>query len=348
MKEIKISLMGFGNVGQALARLLISKQSFLARQHQLNIVLTGILTAHHGTVINEDGIDMQAALSLAEANQSLQTLSGDTTSVSGVDFVRVCHADIVFENTPVNYDTGEPALSHIKKALKMGKCAITANKGPIVHGYRELKDLALAHGGRFMFESTVMDGAPIFSMWREALPGAELQSFRGVLNSTTNLILTLMEDGLTFDEAVSHAQSIGIAESDPSGDIEGWDAAVKVAALVTVLMDIPTTPQDIEREGIGELKVVDVIAAKQDGHRWKLICNAGRDGEKAHASVRLERVDNSDPFYSVMGTSSAVSFSSDVLGDLTIIEENPGPHTTAYGLFADMLNALEATALASV
>ena len=188
-----------------------------------------------------------------------------------------------------------------------------------------------------------MDGAPLFSLWREALPGAELQSFRGVLNSTTNLILTLMEDGLTFDEAVSHAQSIGIAESDPSGDIEGWDAAVKVAALVKVLMDIPTTPQEIESEGIGDLNVDEVIAAKQDGHRWKLICNAGRDVEKAQASVRLERIDNSDPFYSVMGTSSAVSFSSDVLGDLTIIEDNPGPHTTAYGLFADMLNTFEST-----
>jgi hypothetical protein len=219
MKEIKIALIGFGSVGQALARLLISKQSFLARQHQLNVVLTGILTAHHGTVINEAGIDLQAALSLAESDQSLQTLPGETTSVSGVDFVRVCHAGIVFENTPVNYDTGEPALSHIKQALKMRKTAITANKGPIVHGYRELRDLALAHGGRLLFESTVMDGAPIFSLWREALPGAELQSFRGVLNSTTNLILTLMEDGHTFDEAVSHAQSIGIAESDPSGDI---------------------------------------------------------------------------------------------------------------------------------
>ncbi len=343
MKEIKIALIGFGSVGQAFTQLLISKQSFLVRQHQLNVVLTGILTAHHGTVINEAGIDLQAALSLAESDQSLQTLPGDTTSVSGVDFVRICHADIVFENTPVNYDTGEPALSHIKQTLKMGKTAITANKGPIVHGYRELSDLALAHGGHFLFESTVMDGAPIFSLWREALPGAELESFRGVLNSTTNLILTLMEDGHTFDEAVSHAQSIGIAESDPSGDIEGWDAAVKVAALVTVLMDVPTIPQEIEKEGIGKLTVADVIAAKKDGHRWKLICSAQRGGKKAHASVQLERIDNSDPFYSVMGTSSSVSFSSDVLGDLTIIEENPGPHTTAYGLFADMLNALEST-----
>ena len=343
MKEIKIALIGFGSVGQAFTQLLISKQSFLVRQHQLNVVLTGILTAHHGTVINEGGIDLRAALSLAESDQLLQTLPGDTTSVSGVDFVRICHADIVFENTPVNYDTGEPALSHIKQTLKMGKTAITANKGPIVHGYRELSDLVLTHGGHFLFESTVMDGAPIFSLWREALPGAELESFRGVLNSTTNLILTLMEDGHTFDEAVSHAQSIGIAESDPSGDIEGWDAAVKVAALVTVLMDVPTIPQEIEKEGIGKLTVADVIAAKKDGYRWKLICSAQRDGKKAHASVRLERIDNSDPFYSVMGTSSAVSFSSDVLGDLTIIEENPGPHTTAYGLFADMLNALEST-----
>ncbi len=341
--EVKIALMGFGNVGQALARLLLSKKTFLARQRELNVVLTGILTARHGTVINEGGIDLQAALTLAEADQSLHKLAGDTTSLAGVEFVRGCHADVVFEITPVNYETGEPALSHLKQILKMGKTAVTANKGPLVHGYRELRDLALTHGGHFLFESTVMDGAPIFSLWREALPGAELQSFRGVLNSTTNLILTLMEDGRSFDEAVSHAQSIGIAESDPSGDIDGWDASVKVAALVSVLMDIPTTPQEIEREGIGNLKVDDVIAAKQDGRRWKLICSARRDGEKAHGSVRLEKIDQGDPFYSVMGTSSAVSFSSDVLGDLTMIEEDPGPHTTAYGLFADMLNALERT-----
>ncbi len=341
--EVKIALMGFGNVGQALARLLLSKKTFLVRQRDLDVVLTGILTARHGTVINEGGIDLQAALTLAEADQSLHKLAGDTTSLAGVEFVRGCHADVVFEITPVNYETGEPALSHLKQILKMGKTAVTANKGPLVHGYRELRDLALTHGGHFLFESTVMDGAPIFSLWREALPGAELQSFRGVLNSTTNLILTLMEDGRSFDKAVSHAQSIGIAESDPSGDIDGWDASVKVAALVSVLMDIPTTPQEIEREGIGNLKVDDVIAAKQDGRRWKLICSARRDGEKAHGSVRLEKIDQGDPFYSVMGTSSAVSFSSDVLGDLTIVEEDPGPHTTAYGLFADMLNALERT-----
>jgi homoserine dehydrogenase len=242
------------------------------------------------------------------------------------------------ENTPVSYKDGTPALDHIRAALQQGISVVTANKGPIVHAHDELTQLAHEHGCHFFFESTVMDGAPIFSLWREALPAASLNSFRGILNSTTNLILGRMESGETLDQAVAYAQSIGIAETDPSGDVDGWDAAIKVAALVNVLMGIRFAPQDVAREGIRAISPDDVVSALNEGQRWKLICEARRDGTSVHAEVRPQLVDRTDPLYSVMGTSSAITFHSDVLGALTVTEEDPGPHTTAYGLFADLLN----------
>jgi homoserine dehydrogenase len=218
--------------------------------------------------------------------------------------------------------------------------AITANKGPVVHAYRALTDLAAAKGRRFFFESAVMDGAPIFSLWRSSLPAADLRSFRGLLNSTTNLILTLMEQGRSYTQALAHAQEIGIAETDPSGDTEGWDAAVKVAALVTVLMGIPLTPAQVDRQGIIRISAEDVAAAAAEGRRWKLVCEAQRQGGSVTARVKPEKLNAEDPLHAVMGTSSAVTFHSDVLGALTIVEDNPGPDTTAYGLLADFLNAV--------
>jgi homoserine dehydrogenase len=185
-----------------------------------------------------------------------------------------------------------------------------------------------------------MDGAPIFSLWRHSLPAADLLSFRGVLNSTTNMILSMMEDGSSYEEALAHAQKIGIAETDPSGDTEGWDAAVKVAALITVLMGIATTPDNVGRVGITEITSQDVAAAHAEGKRWKLVCEADRKGKGVVARVHPEKIGPQDPLFNVMGTSSAVTFHSDVLGALTIVEDNPGPETTAYGLLADFINAV--------
>jgi len=247
---------------------------------------------------------------------------------------------VLFENTPVNHGSGQPAVDHLRTALECGMHAITANKGPVVHAHAELSRLADSRRLRFLFESTVMDGAPVFSMWREALPAAALQSFRGILNSTTNLILTHMESGASFEEAVSHAQALGIAETDPSGDISGMDSAVKVAALVTVLMASPLKPDQVDRVGIEAITSEEVQRAQRQGRRWKLICQARREGQGVEASVRPELLDSSDPLYSLSGTSSAVTFHSDVLESLTIVEGNPGPATTAYGLLADLLRAI--------
>jgi homoserine dehydrogenase len=340
MDTHKFALLGFGNVGQAFARLLLAKRDELLTQHDLRWQVVGIMTGHHGAAVNANGIDLEHALAMIDTGESLDPLSTEPIPQNGVEFVHACNANVLFENTPVSYHDGQPAIEHISTALSAGMHAITANKGPVVHAYRELTQLAQEHRRKFLFESTVMDGAPVFSLWREALPAAKLQSFRGILNSTTNVILTLMEQGKSFEEAVAYTQSIGIAETDPTGDIEGWDAAIKVSALVTVLMGENLKPSDVERKGIESLHSEDIKAALAQGKRWKLICQAERTDTGITTSVHPELLDHSDPLYSVMGTSSAVTFHSDILGPLTITESDPGPDTTAYGLLADFINAV--------
>jgi homoserine dehydrogenase len=341
MSHTRIALLGFGTVGQAFLSLLLEKTVELRPRYAIEWSLVGVFGRRLGAAIDEAGIDPSRALELARSRRSLAPLGAAPFSGDGVAFARAVPADILFENTPVNYGTGEPAVSHLRAALEAGMHAITANKGPVVHAYRELTALARAKGRHFLYESAVMDGAPIFSLWRTALPGARVLGFRGVLNSTTNLILTLMETGHSFDEAVAQAQAIGIAETDPSGDILGWDAVVKVAALSTVLLETPLTPQRVPRQGIERIGPQDITTAKESGRRWKLICRAQHKPNGVEARVAPELLGPEDPLFAVMGTSSSITFESDVLGKLTITEENPGPATTAYGLLADMIHALK-------
>jgi homoserine dehydrogenase len=341
MTQHKLSLLGFGSVGQALAQLLLDKQAELEQRYAITFSIVGIATGRHGAAIDPDGIDLRRAISLMDRSESLKELSAVPRIADAFEFIRSCSADVLFENTPVNYKTGQPAVDHLHIALEHGMHAITANKGPVVHAYRELTDLAEAQGRKFFFESTVMDGAPIFSLFRGALPGARLHSLRGVLNSTTNLILTRMESGESLDQATAYAQSIGLAETDPSGDIDGWDAAVKVAALVTVLMGASLKPAQIDRRGIRDITQEDIARAHLEGKRWKLLCSANKSSDnEITARVAPELVDRESPFYFIEGSTSIIQFESDVLGKLSIIEENPGPRTTAYGLLADFINAV--------
>jgi homoserine dehydrogenase len=341
MPHLDLALLGFGNVGQALTRLLLRKRADLLNQYQITFKVTGIATGRHGAAINPDGLDLERALALIDHKETLNTLATVPPPTDAFDFIRRCSAGVLFENTPVDYESGQPAADHLRLALEQGMYAITANKGPVVHAYRQLTELANSKGRKFYFESSVMDGAPIFSIFREALPAAKLRSFRGILNSTTNLILTRMEGGEPFDQAVAYAQSIGLTETDPSGDIDGWDAAVKVAALATVLMDIPLKPSEVDRQGIRGLNPEDIANAVSQGKRWKLICSARRQGDSVLARVAPEMVPVSSPLYSVEGSSSIVQFETDVLSELSIVEGNPGSDTTAYGLLADFVNAVK-------
>ncbi len=335
----KLALLGFGNVGRSTAELLLRKQSELKATYDLTFSITAIATASHGRAINPGGLDLQLVLQALRDHQNLDQFSLIPSSDS-LDFIQKCGADVLFENSPVNYATGQPAVDHIRCALELGMHALTANKGPVVHAWHELKTLAKSKGRQFLHESTVMDGAPIFSLFRGSLPLARLDSFRAILNSTTNLILSRMEIGESFEDAVKYAQAIGIAETDPSGDVDGWDSAIKIAALVTVLMNIPVNPASIERTGIRGITPAMIQAAKTEGKRYKLICTAKRAGETITGRVAPELVSMSSPFYSVEGTTSIIQFNTDVLSSLTLIESDPGTFTTAYGLLADFINAV--------
>jgi len=345
MAAYKIAFLGFGHVGQALAALLMRKRLELKEHYGITFSTVGIATARHGKIINPAGLDLTGAVQLVRSGNSLNLMT-HTLTLDAPDYIRKCGADVLFENTTVNHENGQPAVDHLRLALECGMHAITANKGPVVYAYRELTELARAHGRKFLFESTVMDGAPIFSLFRRTLPGAQLLGLRGILNSTTNLILTRMEAGESFEAAVKFAQSAGLAETDPSADVDGWDAAIKIAALVSVLMDVPCTPQQVERTGIRAITPEMIQAAKAEGKRWKLVCSAEREGTALKARVAPELVAPSSPLYSVSGASSIVEFKTDVLTSLSIVEGNPGPETTAYGLLADFIEAVKEQARA--
>jgi homoserine dehydrogenase len=341
MRHYKLALLGYGNVGQAFTRLLMRKEEELRQRYQLEVTITAIATGSHGRAIDPQGLDLQAALDCLASGKSLDGLSALPAPADNLAFIQASGADVLFENTPVSYRDGQPALEHIRTALSLGMHAVTANKGPVVHGYHSLTALAAQHGVRFLFESTVMDGAPVFGVYREALPAANISRIQGVLNSTTNLILTRMEHGESFQQAVAYAQSIGIAETDPSGDVDGWDAAVKISALITVLMDTPFTPDQVDRTGIREISLEKIAQARAEGKRWKLMCAAWREGDGVQAKVAPALVGPDSPAYMIDGTTSIVTLESDVLGTLSLLETDPSPDTTAYGLLADFINAVK-------
>ena len=294
--------------------------------------ITGVATRSLGWIAHERGLDLAEGSRLQAAKPAPHDVR---------EWLQAARADVLFEATSLNVKDGQPAIDHIRAALEYGAHAITANKGPIVHAYAELAALAVQKRRRFLFESTVMDGAPIFSMFRDGLPLVHLNGFRGILNSTTNVILSGMESGLSFEDSLKQAQAFGIAETDPTNDIEGWDAAVKTAALIIVLMRMPIRLSEIKREGIGKLSPDLVRAAKASGTPYKLVCRASKDGQGLHASVAPEQVPLSDPLAWVEGTSSILYLESDIFPGLAITENNPRLEATAYGMLADFVRATE-------
>ncbi len=342
MTHYKLAFIGFGNVARALARLLERKSGLMKSKYDITYSVTGIATGRHGFAVNPDGLDVQKALELVENKQSVSSLSSIPVNNS-IEVIQNSKADVMFENSPVNTQTGQPAIDHIRTALELGMHAITANKGPVVHGYRDLTALAESKGRKFRFESAVLGGAPVFSVMCEAFPLAEISSFKGIFNATTNVILSRMENGETYEQALAFAQSVGLAETDPTNDVDGWDAAIKVAALVTVLMDIPMTPQQVNPTGIRGITSEMIAKAKAEGKRYKLVCSAEKVGDMVKASVAPELVDSSSPLYGMTNSNTGATIRTDVILDYSITQsERPGmqggPVETAYGLFADFVN----------
>ena len=319
-------------MNRTLVRLLDDRSAELCDRYGIKFRVTGIASRRLGWIADPTGIDPEKC----GAGTPAREISPGSVSV----WLKSAQADVLFEATSLNVEDGQPAVDHIRAGLSNGAHAITANKGPIVHAYRELRDLAAAKGKRFFFESTVMDGVPIFSLF-DQLPTIHLQGFHGILNSTTNVILSQMEQGLSFDEALKKAQELGVAETDATHDIDGWDAAVKTAALITVLMDTPIRLDQIAREGIRELTPQAVRNAKRDGWPFKLVCRARRTKNGIEASVKPEKILSTQPMAKIANTSSYIYFETDIFPGLAITEENPGLYATAYGLLADFVRAVK-------
>ncbi len=321
-------------------QLLRDREHELRDRHNIAFRITGIASRSLGWIADPEGVDAHVAQPFSAAKPSKSNQPQPNVTLSNIeDWLSTARADVLFEATYLNLQTGQPAIDHIRAALEHGAHAITANKGPIVHAYRELRDLAAARGKRFLFESTVMDGVPIFSLF-DQLPAIRLNGFHGILNSTTNVILSEMENGLTLDESLKKAQSLGIAETDATHDIDGWDAAVKTAALITVLMDVPVRLEDIYREGIRDLTTNAVRNGRRDGWPFKLVCRAQRTSDGVKATVAPEKVLSSSPMGKITGTSSYIYFETDIFPGLAITEENPGLYATAYGMLADFVRAV--------
>ncbi|HEX5875704.1 MAG TPA: hypothetical protein VFY60_13740 [Pyrinomonadaceae bacterium] len=316
MRRYRVGFIGFGNVGRALARLLDTKAAEMRERYRIETEIAGVATRRTGWRTGE-------------------------TELSGIDeWLATTKPDVVFETTSLNPETGQPAIEYLRKSLQAGAHTITANKAPIVYAYDELNDLALAKGKRFLFEATVLDSAPVFSLFRETLPAVRVRAFTGAFNSTTNVILETMEAGRSFDEGVKTAQDLGVAETDPSHDVEGWDSIMKVCAMSRVILRTPLMPGDVRREGIRALDTATLRAARAEGRPYKLISRAtvNSDGSVT-ASVRPEQVAAADPLGGVRGTSLGIHFELDMIPGLTIMSHRPNLQSTAYGLLADFINA---------
>jgi len=336
-KAVRLAVIGFGNVGRAFARLLLQKREAL-ESRGLQFVVTGIFTARHGHVIARRGLDIETAL----ATENLWELKPRRPAIGGLEFIRTCPADIVVEISSLNPFNGEPALGYIREALSRSMSVVTANKGPIAYAYPRLAALAREKSRHLFFESTVMDGCPLFSLVRETLPGTRVLSFRAILNSTSNLILQKVEEGLSMKRAIVFAQEMGIAEMNPSYDIDGYDAQLKTSILVQVLMGERLPPSRIARSGIGDLNEKEIRAAARRGRHYHLVASATRKGKEVEASVGAEPLARTDRLSLLTGTSNGIILETDTLQSLFISEQDPGPAQTAFGVLADCIRAAEA------
>ena len=312
------------------------KRQDLATRYGIEWRITGVASRGLGWLVAPNGFTPEKLLA---SDFSKAQKAGDLDQ-----WLRTAKADVLFEASSLNAETGEPAITHIRAALEFGAHAISANKGPVLHAYRELTQLAESKGRRFFFESAMMDGAPVFSLFRSALPAIEILGFRGVINSTTTVILEAMQAGKSFDEAIAEAQRLGVAETDPSADIDGIDAAVKVVEVANVLMGASLTLADVACQGIRGITPAQLREAHQNGEAWRLVSRARRQPNGSIvASVAPERLKLDDPLAQVHGTSLLIAFETDIFKELIISERDPGPEATAYGMLSDFVNAVRSS-----
>jgi homoserine dehydrogenase len=315
---LRLALIGYGNVGQAFARLLERKRAV----YPFRIV--AIHTQRRGSAYDLGGLPVEPAFGPRAASVD--------------EFLDRAQAEVMVEVTTLEPATGEPAIGHIRSAFARGLHVITANKGPIAHAYRALFAEARQCGVEFRYESTCMDGAPVFNMVRNNLPGVKILGFTGVLNSTSKVAVAAMREGLSMDEGIERARSMGITEADASFDIDGWDSAAKTAALANVLMDGGVTPSDVDRRGIGRLTVDKVLELKARRRTVCLVSRARLTPRGLRMRVRGEVLEETDLLASIQGTSNLLLLHTDLMGTVGTVSIEPGVEQTAYGVFSDLVD----------
>ncbi|MCS6953593.1 MAG: hypothetical protein RMK57_13575 [Bryobacterales bacterium] len=313
---MKLALIGYGAVGRAVAVLLERYR----RRFPFRIV--AIHTARHGTAYDPRGLGLEPVFGPPAASVR--------------EFLERARAHVMVELTPLNPLTGEPAISHIRTAFELGLHVVTANKGPLAHAYASLADQARRAGVQFRFESTVLDGAPVFNLVRHTLPGVRILGFTGVLNSTTTVVIETMRRGLTMEEGIEAARNMGITEADPGYDLDGWDAAAKTAALANVLMEARVTPLAVDTKGIRRLTPERLAELASKGKTVRLVSRARRTGSAVRLRVRAEVLPENHMLAAVGGTSNLLLLHTDLMGTIGTVCLKPGVEQTAYGILSDV------------
>lgn len=333
MKQ-KLALIGFGTVGKGLCEILRDKAQSLKNSYEFDYKIVAVADFAYGNVYNSNGLDVDLMLEQANAKQKF---TKDLSEWDTVSLIKECNADIVCELTYTDLQTGGPAIDHCKAALSTGKHIVTSNKGPAALFYPEMKKLADDNNVKFMIEGTVVAGTPIINLTDGPLGGCEISKIRGILNGTTNYMLSEMEKGMAFEDVLKVAQDLGYAEADPTGDIEGFDARGKVCILANVVMNAGIKITDVSCEGITKITQDDIKKAKDQNARWKLIGTVEKKDGKVIGSVAPEMLDLSHPLAGVMGATNALTFTTDLLGDVTIIGPGAGKIETGFSILTDIL-----------
>ena len=340
--EHKIGLIGCGTVGQGLLQILHEKKDLLRDTYGFEARVVAISDKLKGTLILSEGIDIPTVLSLLVAGKGLAeypgAMPGQVEPLDPLDMIERTDADIIAEMTYTDIKTGEPATSYMKKALRLGKNVVTSNKGPAALHYREIQELARQNRLQFRIEGTVMSGTPVFHLAECGLAGNTIREVKGILNGTTNFILSKMEtEGMDYGPALALAQKLGYAEADPTADVEGFDALAKVVILSNVLLGGSLKTTDVPRKGISAITMADVAAAKAQGFRYKLIGQARSENGVITASVSPQKLPLSDPLAGVMGAQNALTLDTDLMGKVTIQGAGAGKLETGFAILSDIL-----------
>jgi len=334
----KVLLIGFGNVGYKLVEIFSKEKNKFPNLSGFDPKFIGIFTKSHGALVNKSGIDLKNALKNFSRRKMFSSNHQDYSKLFALEAVKKLNYDTLIELSTLSIkEKGEPSITFVREALKRGKNVVTANKGPAAFAFKELTELAAKYNCKFLYESAVMDGTPIFNLFRNDLKGCKITEVSGILNSTTNFVLSKMEDGKTLENSIKEAQKLGFAEANLDYDIEGWDAAAKITVLANSLMDATITPFDVEREGIKDITFTQIQNAIERGYKLKLVCRAWYKDKKLQTRVSIEEVPSDHLFSTVNGSGSILRVETDLMHPLTIAQEKPDLYDTAYGVINDLL-----------